>query len=76
MNPISIIIMYSIGFVAQKFPAEFCDKRQRREVFELIEMVADELSEKHMEMISKPFFDQLVDYKDIVMGDECIWEWD
>ena len=68
MNPTSIIIMYSIGFVAQKFPAEFRDKRQRREVFELIEMVADELSEKHMEMISKPFFDQLVDYKDVVMS--------
>ena len=75
MNPLSIIIRYSVSFVAQRFPAEFRNKRQRREVFELIEMVADELSEKHMEMIAKPFFDRLVDYKDVVMGDECVWEW-
>ena len=38
-------------------------------------MVADEFVAKHMDMIEKPFFDQLVDYKDVVMGDECIWEW-
>lgn len=76
MNPISIIIRYSIGFVYQKFPAEFHDKRQQRDVFDLIQMVADEFAAKHMDMIAKPFFDQLVDYKDVVMSDECIWEWD
>ena len=55
----------AIIIVKLKFPSEFNDRRCSRTIFELIELVGDELAKKNIDLFVKPILDQLVDMKDI-----------
>ena len=55
--------------VKLKFPSEFNDRRYSRDIFELIELVSDELAKKNIDLFVKPMLDQLVDIKDLKVGD-------
>ena len=55
----------AINIVELKFPSEFNDRRYSRPIFELIELVGDELAKKNIDLFIKPILDQLVDMKDI-----------
>lgn len=55
----------AINIVELKFPSEFNDRRCSRTIFELIELVGDELAKKNIDLFVKPMLDQLVDIKDI-----------
>jgi hypothetical protein len=48
-----------------KFPSEFNDRRYSRTIFELIELVGDELAKKNIDLFVKPMLEQLADIKDI-----------
>jgi hypothetical protein len=53
------------NIVKLKFPSEFNNRRYSRTIFELIELVGDELAKKNINLFVKPMLDQLVDIKDV-----------
>lgn len=45
---LDLLFSYSYGFLALKFPKEINDEKYKHTCFELLEMIADELSDKNM----------------------------
>ena len=68
LDIINMIGASAIAMVRMKYPKEFSQRMYRREVFDLVEMVAEELSKKNMDIFTKPYLDQLVDIKDLKDG--------
>lgn len=52
------------NIVKLKFPSEFNDRKYSRIIFELVELVGDELAKKNIDLFVKPMLDRLVDFKD------------
>ena len=67
---INALATVAIDLVAYKFPDEFNNpQKYGHDIFELIEMVADELASKNVDIFVKPFLDLLVDVKDVEWGE-------
>lgn len=63
----------SVAFVRAKYPEEFVDPAYKHTIFELVELVGDDLSKRNFDVISKPYFDTLASVKDIAIGDRNEW---
>ena len=68
MFGLSKIISLAVDSTLTKFPNE-----DKRKLFELSEMVADELSEKQGELFVKDYVKDFVDYKDLAIGDANVF---
>ena len=67
-DPVGLIISMGISFVASKFPIEFRDKSKRFVIFEMCEIVCDELTNKNFNIMWESCYSDLVDIKDINLG--------
>lgn len=56
---------FATNIVELKFPSEFNDRRYAHTIFELIELVGDELAKKNMDLFVNPMLNQLANIKDI-----------
>ena len=55
----------SIDFVKAKYPNEFINKKYSSSIFEIIELIGDELAQKNGFLFIEPFINQLVDVNEI-----------
>ena len=55
----------AISIVELRFPKEFYNRNNSRLIFELIELVGDELANKNMVLFINPMIDNLVNIKDL-----------
>ena len=67
-NPLESIIAMAVISVLYKFPLESVSNKYS--AFELIEMLVEEIANKHVNILYKSYFDQFVDVKDIAFGDK------
>ena len=65
LETVGTIGMLSITIVERKFPKEFYDLKCRQTIFELVEMVSDELSNKNMKLFTDAWIDKLAPIKEI-----------
>ena len=61
MNSLCIISSIAVSSICVKFPEAFLDDSKRQVVFDIIEMIAEELIAKNYSAIAQPFFDSFVD---------------
>ena len=63
----SLSDIFDLAFIslAKKFPESYRDPAKGFVVFELLEMMAEEIAAKNIELFTKPYFDQLVSVRDI-----------
>ena len=67
-------INLATSFTLARFPEEARNYKQNRFIlFEVSEMVADELSRKHNDMFIKPYIEKLVDVNDLAIGDKNVF---
>lgn len=64
MEPLSQMMSLAIAIVVKKYPDEFVNKAHMGLVFDLIEMIVNELN-MNADIFYGPYFDQFVDVKDI-----------
>lgn len=65
LNSLNDCINLGICFTLSKFPKEAKDyKRNKFALFEMSEMVTDELVKKHGDLLIKPYIDHLVNVKE------------
>ena len=64
-EPVGLIISMGAAFVAAKFPIEFKDVSKRFVVFDMCEMVCDELANKNFDIIWESCCSKFADIKDI-----------
>lgn len=69
-NPIGFLITIGVELVAIRFPAEFKDPSKRIEMFEISEMVCDELANKNFDIIWQYCYRKFANIKDINIGIE------
>lgn len=65
LETVSTIGMLSITIVERKFPKEFYDLKYRQTIFELVEIVSDELGNKNMNLFTDVWIDKLTPIKEI-----------
>ena len=63
-KPIGSLAGLATYIVELKFPSEFNDRRYSRTIFELIELVGDELAKKNINLFVYPILDTLEYLKD------------
>lgn len=59
----------AIAIVEAKYPKEFYDRRYSQIIFEMIELVGDELVKKNYGIIIEPTINNFVNVKDLEFGD-------
>ena len=69
IEALSTLSALAIAIVEAKYPKEFYDRRYSQIIFEMIELVGDELAEKHCGIIIEPTISKLVEVKDFPFGD-------
>lgn len=73
MFGLSSIIALAVGMVFSKFPNELKDCRKNCScLFELSEMVTNELATKHGELFVEDSVKDFVNYKDLTLGDKAL----
>lgn len=74
LNSVNDCITLAIYFTLTKFPEEVKDfNRNKFSIFEIADMVANELANKHSDLFVKPYLEQLVDVKDFNIGDRNVF---
>ena len=71
LESLSMLSGLAVGIVEAKYPKEFNDRRYTPIVFEVVELVGDELAKKNAALFVEPFVNQLVDVKDFAYGDKA-----
>lgn len=70
VRSMSMLSGLACAIVEAKFPEEFYDPCFAKTVFDVIELVGDELAKKNFDIFVSPFINQLVDVKDVAYGDK------
>ena len=70
VEALSMLSGLAVGIVEAKYPKEFNDRRCAPIVFEVVELVGEELAAKNIAIFVDPFLNQLVDVKDLAYGDK------
>ena len=65
LETVDTIGMLSITIVQRKFPKEFYDLKYRQTIFELVEMVSNELGNKNMNLFTDAWINKLAPVKEI-----------
>ena len=69
IEALSTLSALAVAIVETKYPKEFHDRRYSQIIFEMIELVGDELVEKNYGIIIEPTINKLVEVKDFPFGD-------
>lgn len=70
VRSMSMLSGLACAIVEAKYPEEFYDPCFAKTVFDVIELVVDELAKKNCEIFVSPFINQYVDVKDCAYGDK------
>lgn len=70
VRSMSMLSGLACTIVEAKYPEEFYDPCYAKTVFDVIELVGDELAKNNREIFVSPFINQLVDVKDFAYGDK------
>lgn len=65
-----VLNSFAVDIVIAKYPREFADPGYSGTVFELVELVKDELVSRNGEIFIDLFINKLVDIKDVAYGDK------
>lgn len=71
IRSLSMLSSLAVAIVEAKYPEEFYDPWYANTVFDVINLVGDELAKKNSAVFVEPFISQLVDVKNIAYGDKA-----
>ena len=69
IKSIELLSRMAIEVVALMYPKEFKDPYYAREVFEVIELVANDLTKRNTNLFVDQYINELASVKDISIGD-------
>ena len=69
IKSISSLAGMSVAIVAFMYPKEFNDPWYAREIFELVELVGDDLIKRNASLFVDQYINELANVKDIAFGD-------
>ncbi len=73
VESMSLLTSMAIEVVALIYPKEFKDPHYKREIFDVIELVADDLTKRNVSLFVDPYINKLACIKDICIGDKCVF---
>ena len=69
-SPMIVIPTFAIALIESRLVKEFYDPNYKHTIFDLVEMVSDELAEKNYELFARPYFDKFCSVDELTLGDK------
>ncbi len=67
-NPVGTLISIATLFVAVKYPDDFRNPEKKKDIFEMCEMVRNELADKNFDVICERCYKNFASIEDINFG--------